>query len=86
MSAVFDIKTDGIALPSGVAVYPMSELASYCAGNKVDIAVIATPSQAAQSVADAAGQNLKGRRRSLRGLKIFGILRLRSYLLRTASW
>ncbi len=54
VSAVFDIKTDGIALPSGVAVYPMSELASYCAGNKVDIAVIATPSQAAQSVADAA--------------------------------
>ncbi|MDE6550827.1 MAG: redox-sensing transcriptional repressor Rex [Clostridia bacterium] len=53
VSAVFDVKTDGLVLPDGIGVYSMDKLDQYCKGNKVDIAVIATPGQAAQSVADA---------------------------------
>ena len=53
VSAVFDVKTDGLVLPDGIGVYSMDKLDQYCKSNKVDIAVIATPGQAAQSVADA---------------------------------
>ncbi len=59
--AVFDIAPEGIDLGE-VKVMNMSQLADYCAANKVDIAVIATPrtaaAQAAQQVVNAGVKNI----------------------------
>lgn len=52
VTAVFDIAPEGIDLKD-VLVLPMSGLKEYCAQNKVDIAVIATPRSAAADVAQA---------------------------------
>ena len=52
VTAVFDIAPEGIDLKD-VQVLPMSGLKEYCAENKVDIAVIATPRSAAADVAQA---------------------------------
>ena len=52
MNAVFDIAREGIEI-RGVQVLSMGRLKEYCAANKVDIAVIATPRSAAAEVAQA---------------------------------
>lgn len=52
VTAVFDIAPEGVDL-KGVQVLGMDKLNDYCAQNKVDIAVIATPRSAAAEVAQA---------------------------------
>ena len=52
VKAVFDIAPEGIEI-KGVQVLSMDRLKEYCAANKVDIAVIATPRSAAAEVAQA---------------------------------
>ena len=47
---MFDVVTDGIELGE-IEVLNISRLKEYCAENKVDIAVIATPRSAAAKVA-----------------------------------
>ncbi|MBI5014159.1 MAG: redox-sensing transcriptional repressor Rex [Deltaproteobacteria bacterium] len=52
--AAFDVDPSkvGEALPSGIPVYPLSDLAQVAAKNDIEIAIITTPAEAAQGAAD----------------------------------
>ncbi|MBE6684549.1 MAG: redox-sensing transcriptional repressor Rex [Ruminococcaceae bacterium] len=53
ISALFDTGNDAEGKDcAGVPVYPISELESFCAENKVDIAVLACPKQYVKEIAD----------------------------------
>ena len=52
IKAVFDVETSHIKVPNGVQVLEVSKLGDYAASNIIDIAVICTPKEHAQSVAN----------------------------------
>ena len=62
LRAIFDIDENKIGTKvGGITVYPMSELADYCAAHKVDIAVLTVPKSAAREcAAQVVGTGIRG--------------------------
>ncbi len=50
--AAFDLKITSATVQEGIELRPITELADYLAGHKVDIGVITTPAGSAQAIAD----------------------------------